>query len=139
MERSQSIARGIGKQVANVTIRHQAGIYSEGLKMNACQFPLPSGRNPTCQAIRVFRPKIGGREELEAGEYCFSRIVDEFSMLAKSTIFRVCTVRKKKADKVRPVDLGVSDSSKPGGVLNWVEKSKKTDVVCDKKGMYSDW
>ena len=60
-------------------------------------------------------------------------------MLSKLPTFRVCTVRKKKADKVRPVDLGVSDGSKPGGILDWVEKSKLTDVVHDEKGEYSEW
>jgi|SRR5438045_861833 len=73
------------------------------------------------------------------GEYRLSRTVDEFSMLSKPYVVKVGTLRKRKADKVRPVDLGVSDGSKPGSILDWVEKSKLTDVVHGEKGKYSNW
>ena len=74
---------------------------------------------------------------METGKYCFSRIADKFSILSKFTMFRVYTIQKKKADKVQLVDLGVSDRSKPGSILDWVEKSKLTDIVDNKKGEYS--
>jgi hypothetical protein len=50
----------------------------------------------------------------------------------------VATAYKKKADKVRPVDPGETDGSKPGGCLDWLEKSKADDVPCQ-LGPYSDW
>jgi hypothetical protein len=51
---------------------------------------------------------------------------------------RVNGAYKRKAQKVRPVDLGESDGSKPGGVVNWVAKSRKADVRSqDEK--YSGW
>ena len=40
---------------------------------------------------------------------------------------------------MQPVDLGVSDGSKPGGILDWVEKLKEMDVVHNKKGKYDEW
>src|SRR5438045_4389827 len=73
------------------------------------------------------------------GEYRLSRTVDEFSMLSKAYVVKVGTLHKRKDDKVRPVDLGVSDGSKPGGILDWVEKSKLTDVVHGERGEYSNW
>ena len=45
---------------------------------------------------------------------------------------------KRKAEKVRPVDLGESDGNKPGGVLDWVAKSKEMDIKShDEK--YPEW
>ena len=32
---------------------------------------------------------------------------------------RVYTLYKRKAEKVKPVDLGMSDGSKPGGLTEW--------------------
>ena len=45
---------------------------------------------------------------------------------------------KRKADKVQLVDPRETDSSKLGGVLDWVAKSKETDIKgYDKK--YPRW
>jgi len=46
---------------------------------------------------------------------------------------------KRKADKVRPVDYGISDGKSPGGVLNWVERSKESDIYNKPVGEYSKW
>ena len=48
------------------------------------------------------------------------------------------TTYKTKANKVRLVDLGKTDGSKPGGCLDWLERSKANDVLC-KPGLYSEW
>jgi hypothetical protein len=50
----------------------------------------------------------------------------------------VSTIYKTKANKVRPVDLGETDGSKPGGCLDWLEKSKANDILCE-PGLYSEW
>ena len=39
---------------------------------------------------------------------------------------------------MRPVDLGESDGSKPGGVSDWVAKSKEEDVASYKE-KYPKW
>ena len=45
---------------------------------------------------------------------------------------------KRKAEKVRPVDLGELDGNKPGGVPDWVVKLKEMDVKShDEK--YPEW
>ena len=72
-----------------------------------------------------------------------SRIVDDFSFaqdpyFGRSRMFRVSTAYKTKANKVRPVDLGDSDGSKPGGCSDWFEKSKVDDVPCQDPGKYSE-
>ena len=85
----------------------------------------------------MFRPKIEKGEELETREYYFSRIIDELSMLSKLYIVKVGTMRKRKVDKVQLVDLGVYDKSKLGGILDWVAKSKETDIVYSEKEAYS--
>ena len=85
----------------------------------------------------MFRPKIEKGEELETREYYFSRIIDELSMLSKLYIVKVGTMRKRKVDKVQLVDLGVYDKSKLGGILDWVAKSKETDIVYNEKKAYS--
>jgi hypothetical protein len=97
----------------------------------------------------VFRPReISQGDEILIGDYRLSKISDGFSMssglsrLSKlselSEEFRVYTIYKRKADKVRPVDHGVSDGSKPGRVIDWVERSKKLDIAYE-PGLYSEW
>ena len=50
----------------------------------------------------------------------------------------MATAYKTKAKKVRPVDPSGTDGSKPGGCLDWFEKSKASDVP-SRLGRYSDW
>jgi hypothetical protein len=54
-------------------------------------------------------------------------------------MFRVSTAYKTKANKVQPVDSSKTDSSKPGGSLDWFEKSKLDNVPCLDLGQYPDW
>jgi hypothetical protein len=70
-------------------------------------------------AVQVFRPKTT-RNAARTREYRMSRIVDDFSFaqnpyIGRIWMFRVSTVYKTKANKVRLVDLGDSDGSKLGG------------------------
>src|SRR5436190_9236724 len=115
MERSKSLTRGVGKRIASALFGHRTGKQRKGLKKVCFQVPLHERRSLACQVIRMFQPKLGEGEELKMGEYHLSRTVDEFSMLSKPYVVKVSTLHKRKADKVRPVDLGVSDGSKPGG------------------------
>ena len=70
----------------------------------------------------MFRPKVGGREDFEGGMYRFSRKSDVFSVLTESGRYisrvEVNSAYKRKVQKVRPVDLGESDRSKPGGIVD---------------------
>ena len=66
----------------------------------------------------MFRPKIREGEELETREYYFSRITNKLSMLSKLYIVKVGTIRKRKANKVQLVDLGVYNKSKPRDILD---------------------
>ena len=50
----------------------------------------------------------------------------------------MATAYKTKANKVRPVDPGETDGSKPGGTLDWFERSKADDIP-SQPGLYSDW
>jgi hypothetical protein len=94
-----------------------------------------------CQAVRVFRPKDESRGDEETiGEYRLSRVSDGFSLCSSlPREFKVSTMYKRKADKVRPVDCGKSDGDNPGGVMNWVEISKRSDVYHEPMGKYSKW
>jgi hypothetical protein len=82
--------------------------------------------------VRVFRPKIGKREDFEKGGCRFSRKSDEYTILSelarRTQRVEVNRAYKRKAEKVRLVDLGESDGSKPGGVTDWIAKSKEKDV-----------
>jgi hypothetical protein len=91
-------------------------------------------------AVQVFCPRASN-----AGGYRLSRIFDDVSLRQSPysgrpqiPLFQVATAYKKKADKVRPVDPGETDGSKPRGCLDWLEKSKADDVPCQ-LGSYSDW
>ena len=82
--------------------------------------------------IRIFRPKIRRKEDFERGEYQFLQKSDMFTILSELAR-RVQQVEvngayKRKALKVRPVDFGKSDGDKPGGVSDWVAKSKEKDI-----------
>jgi hypothetical protein len=54
------------------------------------------------------------------------------------TPYRVSTAYKTKDKKVRPVDSRESDGSRPGGVTDWMERSKATDVK-HPLGPYNKW
>jgi hypothetical protein len=78
------------------------------------------------------------------GEYRMSRLIDDFSFaydlyFGRNWTFRVAIAYKTKANKVRLVDPGETDGSKPGGSLDWLEKSKTSDVPCQNPGKYADW
>ena len=51
----------------------------------------------------------------------------------------MATTYKTKANKVRLVDPGETDGSKPRGCLDWLERSKIDDVLCLESRLYSDW
>jgi hypothetical protein len=89
----------------------------------------------------VFRPRVVSLgDEESTGEYRLSRIGDGFSLFSDSPRdFRVLTLYKRKVDKVRPVDCGESDGDNPGGVSNWVEILKRSDVYHEPTGVYSKW
>jgi hypothetical protein len=96
-------------------------------------------------AIQVFCPKASKAENLSANGYRLSRIFDDVSLcqnpyFGRRTLrFQVATAYKTKANKVRPVDPGETDGSKPGGCLDWLERSKADDVPSRNSGQYSDW
>ena len=90
--------------------------------------------------IGIFRPKVEEKEDYVTREYQILQKTDWYSLLSKQYIHRVEVngMYKRKAEKVRPVDLGESDGNKPGGVLDWVAKSKEMDVKShDEK--YPEW
>jgi hypothetical protein len=53
--------------------------------------------------------------------------------------FAVAGIYRKKADKVSPMDPNGTDGSKPGGTLDWVERSRARDIVSSEGGRYSEW
>ena len=90
--------------------------------------------------IRVFRPKKGCSDDLDTSKYRMSKIVDEFTLVSKTiSKYKVSTVYKRKADKVQLVDPSGTDGSKPRGILDWVEKSKKTNVKHLVARKYAKW
>ena len=66
----------------------------------------------------MFWPRERKKEDLDIGEYQLSRIVNKFTMFLRFDMFKVGTIQKRKADKVQLVDLGISDGSKPRGILD---------------------
>ena len=95
-------------------------------------------------AVQVFCPKVSRVGDLNTGKYRFSKIFDDFSFSlnpysGRIRPFRVSTAYKTKANKVRPVDSSETDGSKPGGSLDWFEKSKLDDIPCLDPGQYPDW
>jgi hypothetical protein len=95
-------------------------------------------------AIQVFCPMASKVGDANAGEYRLSKIFDDVSLCqspySRQRIpwFYVATAYKTKANKVRPVDPGETDGSKPGGTLDWFERSKADDIP-SQPGLYSDW
>ena len=93
----------------------------------------------------MFCPRAIGVGDLSTGGYRLSRIIDDFSFCQDPYFgrqiprFQVATAYKTKANKVRPVDPGKTDGSKPGGCLDWFEKLKAEDVPCQDPGQFSDW
>lgn len=61
--------------------------------------------------VPVFSPSLSNRSSAMR----FSRRFGLFDMEESNERARVSTLYKKKADKVRPVDWGFSDGSKPFG------------------------
>src|SRR5580700_9403776 len=142
MARSQSSgSRRVGKRVAGATHRHRAG-EGRGLTKRV-RFVVPGEprRGTYCQAIRIFRPNVVGLgNEISTGGNKLSRISDGFSLFSGPLQeFRIHTLYKRKADKVKPVDCGKSDGDNPGGMSNWVEISKRSDVYNEPTGKYSKW
>jgi len=91
----------------------------------------------------VFCPRTGGAESLSRGGYRLSRVFDDVAFcqnpyLGRQQRFQVSTVYKTKANKVYLVDPGETNSSKPGGCLDWLEKSKVSDVPCEPR-LYTEW
>jgi hypothetical protein len=87
--------------------------------------------------IQVFQLRIGKKKDFEGRRYRFSKRSDIFSVLTELGRYisraEVNRAYKRKVQKVQPVDLGKSDSSKPGKDLNWLAKSKKEDVERQKE------
>jgi hypothetical protein len=50
----------------------------------------------------------------------------------------VATAYKTKANKVQLVDSSDADGSKPGGCMDWFEKSKADDIPSQDPGKYLD-
>jgi hypothetical protein len=95
-------------------------------------------------AIQISHPQPSQVGDLATGEYRMSRTVDSFSFtqnpyFRQPQTFRVSTVYKTKANKVRLVDPGETDGSKPRGRPDWFEWSKADDVPCLDPGKYADW
>ena len=67
--------------------------------------------------IGIFRLKVEEKEDYVTREYQILQKTDWYSLLSKQYIHRVEVngMYKRKAEKVRPVDLGESDGNKPGG------------------------
>ena len=51
----------------------------------------------------------------------------------------MATAYKSKANKVRLVDSSDVDGSKPGGCMDWFERSKVEDIPYLDSRQYSDW
>ena len=95
-------------------------------------------------AVQVFCPRASKVGNVNTGGYRLSRIFDDVSLCqspySRQRIlwFHMATAYKTKANKVRPVDPGETDGSKPGGTLDWFERSKADDIP-SQPGLYSDW
>ena len=84
-------------------------------------------------AIQVFCPQPSKARDLATREYRLSRNVDSFSFtqdpyFGRPQMFQVAIAYKTKANKVRPVDSSDADGSKPGGCMDWFERSKVDDI-----------
>jgi hypothetical protein len=92
-------------------------------------------------AIQVFCLKTSRAESPSTDRYRLSRIFDNVSFCQNpyyrqhTLQFQVSTVYKTKANKVRLVDLREADGSKPRGCLDWLKRSKATNVLCE-PGLY---
>jgi hypothetical protein len=94
-------------------------------------------------AIQVFCPRPSKAGDLATGKYRMSRKADSFSFIQdpyfrRPRTFRVATAYKTKANKVRPVDSSDVDGSKPGGCMDWFERSKADDIPYLDSRQYSD-
>jgi len=95
-------------------------------------------------AIQVFAQGLAKQRTLVQADIDYQGIFDNVSFcqnpyFGRRTLrFQVSTAYKTKANKVRPVDPGETDGSKPGGCLDWLEKSKANDILCE-PGLYSEW
>jgi hypothetical protein len=133
LDRSQR-RRDIGKQIASTRVGQHTG---RGCKGYSTEEAKAQYRILRVGRIQVFRPRIGRKEDFEEGRYRFSRRSDIFSVLTELGRYisraEVNRAYKRKVQKVRPVDLGESDSSKPSRDSNWLAKSKKEDIESRKE------
>ena len=92
----------------------------------------------------MFCPKASRAESPSTDEYRLSRTFDSVSFCQnpysgqRALRFQVSTTYKTKANKVRLVDLRKTDGSKPGGCLDWLERSKADDIPTQDPGLYSE-
>jgi hypothetical protein len=94
-------------------------------------------------AIQVFCLRTSSAESLSGGGYKLSRVFDDVSFcqnpyLGRQQRFQVSTAYKTKANKVRLVDPRQTDSFKPRGCLDWLERSRASNVPCGPR-MYTEW
>jgi hypothetical protein len=126
--------RDIGKQIASIQVGQYTGRGCKGYSTKEAKAQKRIRRKGELRVgrIQVFRPRIGRKEDFEGRRYRFSRKSDIFSVLTELGRYisraEVNRAYKRKVQKVRPVDLGESDSSKPGRDSNWLAKSKEEDV-----------
>ena len=117
--RPRGRGRDVGKRVASTGVGQHAGKDCKGHSTKKAKVPsriLRIGR------IRVFRPKVGKKEDFEGGIYRFLQKSDIFSVLTKSGRYisrvEVNSIYKRKIQKVYPVDLEESDRSKLGSIVD---------------------
>jgi hypothetical protein len=72
-----------------------------------------------------------------------SRIADDFSIgrsaYPNCKTFSVTRAYETKANKVRSIDPNGTDGAMLGGVLDWFERPKASDVPCTEPRKYDDW
>ena len=100
---------------------------------------------PEYSGVRVFylaRQWEEGGKEKEGSTYKITKKSDVYSMIHAKELkkeFRVFGSKYKRVgEKVKPVDLGTG-GDKPGGIPDWVQKSKEKDVYHKPSGTYSWW
>jgi hypothetical protein len=94
-----------------------------------------SARKTTSTTARIF-PQPSGRDISLKNMDSFYFTQDPY--FGRPRTFRVATAYKTKANKVRPVDSSDADGSKPGGCMDWFERSKADDIPYLDSRQYSD-
>jgi hypothetical protein len=126
--------RNIGKQIASIQVGQYTGRGCKKYSTKEAKVQSRIRRKGKLKIgkIQVFRLKIRRKEDFKKRRYRFSRKSDIFSVLTELGRYisraEVNRAYKRKVQKVRPVDLGESDSSKPSRVSNWLAKSKEGDI-----------